>query len=95
MRSPRSDFRQDRDESSAAPHIHEPLDDKPKPSRWYGGKRRTFPQQPKGAYLQILNDLIAESHRKGTPAPPNCDDAYWDERRKNEDEKQLPLSKAA
>jgi hypothetical protein len=46
------------------------------------------------AYLQILNDLIAESHRKGTPAPANCDDEYWETRRANEAAKDKPREAA-
>jgi hypothetical protein len=44
-------FREDRDGSSAAPDVHPQLEDKP--SRWYGGKRRHFPQQPKGLPANI------------------------------------------
>jgi hypothetical protein len=76
------DFRNDYDERVDQPE----RDDKP---RW-PYKRRHITARPRGLYAQYLDELIAESHRKGTPAPANCDDAYWDERRKNEDEKQLP-----
>jgi hypothetical protein len=53
-----SDFRTDRDWNPPAD-----LDDKPddnKPNRW-PYKRRTFPQQPRGAYLKILDELIERS----------------------------------
>jgi hypothetical protein len=60
-----SDFRDDR-QFEAVPDVHAPLedDDTPKQSRWYGGKRRTFPEHPKGEYLKLLDSMIAESRAK-------------------------------
>jgi hypothetical protein len=53
------DFIDDYNERVDTPEI----DDKPK-SRWYGGKRRTFPQHPRGEYLKLLDSMIAESQAK-------------------------------
>jgi hypothetical protein len=57
MRLPRSDFRADRDLNRDEPERND------EPRRW-PYKRRTFPQQPKGAYLKILDDLIAQNRSK-------------------------------
>jgi hypothetical protein len=56
-----SDFKEDRLDNVDLPELD---DDKPKPSRWYGGKRRHIPERPRGLYLAYINELIARSHSK-------------------------------
>jgi hypothetical protein len=57
----KSAFREDRDNNIDMPE----LDDRPKPSQWYGGKRRHFPApRPRGFYAEYLDQLIAENRSK-------------------------------
>jgi hypothetical protein len=56
----KSVFREDRDNNLDMPE----LDDKPKPSRWYGCRRRTFPQHPRGQYAKLLDEMIEQVRAK-------------------------------
>jgi hypothetical protein len=85
-------FREDRDESSAAPNLHEPLDEKP---RWFGGKRRHFPKHPRGQYAKLLDEMIEQARARRESNSDNVtitdttkDEAYWRDRERFHAEQQ-------
>jgi hypothetical protein len=87
----KSVFREDRDNNLDMPE----LDDKPKPSRWYGCRRRTFPQHPRGQYAKLLDEMIEQARARRESNSDNVtitdttkDEAYWRDRERFHAEQQ-------
>jgi hypothetical protein len=81
-----SDFRSDREESSAAPDIHAQLEESAmrRDNRW-----RHIPQRPRGFYAEYLDQLIAENRSKRNPAASNeAQEQYWRDRERFHAEQQ-------
>jgi hypothetical protein len=55
-------------------------------------RRRRFrsPERRRGFYAAYLDELIERNRRNGKHIPDVADQAYWDERRRNDELKDQP-----